>query len=269
MGSDEVGFRPWAVDRDVMAALRLEKAQAAFTAQELDRALVECEELLDLAPRNIEALRLIGQIAQQLGDAALAVEAWEQVLELRPGELPAMISLAQARFEMVDYAGAAALAADVVRLDTTQADGWFTLAQARERLGQHEEALVAFQRAWTLDPTHYNVPMAISERTWQTALLSAMQSLAPGVRDFIREARLEWAELPSVALLTREAPPINPFIEVLFDAAHEDATSPERILFFRGNLGRPYADGRKLADRIAAAIELESAAWLPPDEEGG
>jgi hypothetical protein len=28
------------------------------------------------------------------------------------------------------------------------------------------------------------------------------------------------------------------------------------------------ADGRKLADRIAAAIELESAAWLPPDEEG-
>ena len=122
-----------------------------------------------------------------------------------------------------------------------------------------DQALSAYQRAWTLDPTHYKVPVPISAWVWQAAYLAALESIDPGLEARLREARIEWAEFPSEDLLQSEAPPINPFSEVIFRGGPVDAAEgPMEVHLFRGNLGRPFADNRRLGERIAEALQAEA-----------
>src|SRR5579872_3583632 len=71
----------------VESALR--EAHGLHRAGRLDDARAWCVRALQLQPRRLEALNLLGIIAAQTGDPARAVEFFREVLQLDPQNLAA------------------------------------------------------------------------------------------------------------------------------------------------------------------------------------
>ncbi len=59
----------WTVEPGTLLALRLGEAEKALTTGELDRTLIEAEELLDEDPSHKKALELVSQAALGMGAA--------------------------------------------------------------------------------------------------------------------------------------------------------------------------------------------------------
>lgn len=68
----------------VEATTHLDQAISYKQSQEFDRALVECDTILEIAPSLADAHNLRGMILEKLGRNAEAIEAYKTALELVP-----------------------------------------------------------------------------------------------------------------------------------------------------------------------------------------
>jgi len=272
MQSDEAGVGPWVVDPETLAMLRLEKAVRALDADDPDLALVEAEELLQAHPGNLDALGVVGRAALQLGDAALARAALERLSDGEPKDAVQALLLSQARFGTADLEAAVAAARTATALRPDLAAAWFQQALALDRLGRPGPAALAWQRANTLDPEGFRLPVSVPDETWVACLSAALGTLPDSLHPFYEQVPVRWAEYPTLAQLHAESPPLSPLIDAMYngsppmDLDERRARFPAAVMLFRGNLALPDPDPAALLHRIHAALIHEARDWLglPP-----
>ena len=119
---------------------RLDEAQAAY------------RRVLEVAPRQFDALHLLGVIERQRGRPAHAVELIQEALRLEPQQARAHCNLGAALQDLgrVDEALASYEAA--LRLDPAYALAWDNRGNTLRRLGRAQAALDSYERALGISP---------------------------------------------------------------------------------------------------------------------
>jgi predicted O-linked N-acetylglucosamine transferase (SPINDLY family) len=168
----------------VESALR--EAHSLHRTGRLDAARALCLQVLELRPRQLEALTLLGIIAAQSGNPERAVALFDQVLLLdprsfaahnnrgnvllalrrpaaaiasydaaiaiAPDHAPTHFGRSRALIEMMRYEAAIASCDATIALEPGHAGAWYLRANALYSIGRFEAALESYDRAIALRP---------------------------------------------------------------------------------------------------------------------
>ena len=111
-------------------------------------------QVLELAPRQFDALHLLGVIARQQGDAAAAIDLIGQALAIDPVQPKAHANLGVALLDAGRAAEALASHEQAITLHADYAMAWSNRGNALRQLQRPDDALLSYQRALALQP-HY------------------------------------------------------------------------------------------------------------------
>ena len=133
-------------------------AAAEFLAGDWDSARESARRALELDPDRALALRTFGEVCMQERDYAAAIPALEKVLELQPGDIHAQFLLGTAYSQTGEYEKALRFlrAAERRRFPDEKGRLQYLLGTVLRKLGRHEEARLAFQRAQELADSFAN-----------------------------------------------------------------------------------------------------------------
>lgn len=267
---DDIGQR-WSIDAAHANELRLKHVHRLVERQDWPQAVLEAEELLDVAPDHVETLSLLARAQLGMADAEGAVQTWEQVLALDPSAHgDRLANLAMARLDCCDLLGAASAAREALRLDPSLAEAHFVLGVALEHQADRtSEAAQALSAANRLDPLAFPFPLQLDPAGWEQALTTAMIHVAPPVRALWEGVTVRLPELPDLADLRRHAPPLSPRIPGMLVGEPPETgdpwqTRPEALLLYARNLARA-RDLEELVERIAFVLEQEALVWAGED----
>ena len=138
------------VTTQVRSALR--DAHSLHRAGRLDEARALCLSALQLQPRQLEALNLLGIIAAQTGDPARAVAFFGEVLQLDPQNLAAHNNQGNALRALQQPAAAIASYDRAIAIKPDHAPSYCGRAKALQELRRYEEAIASYDRAIALQP---------------------------------------------------------------------------------------------------------------------
>jgi len=135
------------------ATWRLHRLNAAIDAQADDHkgAIQEYQLAIKLAPKEAELYEGLGWEYRKLGQADQAAKAFAEQLKLSPGNPIAMYNLGSAQVDSGQERAALPLLQEVVRIYNHPTGADYYLGRALAAEGKTEEAVMAFQRATTLD----------------------------------------------------------------------------------------------------------------------
>jgi predicted TPR repeat methyltransferase len=131
---------------DTPAAL-LQQAVQLHQQGRLDAAAALYRRVLDGAPRQFDALHLLGVIERQRGDPARAAELIGAALRIDPRQARAHCNLGAALQDLERPAEALASYDAALRIDPRYALAWNNRGNALRRLGRPGEALDSYERA--------------------------------------------------------------------------------------------------------------------------
>jgi predicted TPR repeat methyltransferase len=117
-----------------------------------DEAQAMYGRVLEAAPRQFDALHLLGVIERQRGRPARAVELIEEALRVDPQQARAHCNLGAALQDLGKVDAALASYETALRLDPAYALAWDNRGNTLRRLGRLQEALDSYERALGLDP---------------------------------------------------------------------------------------------------------------------
>lgn len=132
----------------------LKEAVALHQAGRLEQAAARYRQVLALAPRQFDALHLLGVIARQQGDAAGAAGLIEQALQVKPGQATAHCNLGAALQDLGRSADALASYDSALALNPDYAMAHYNRGNALRKLGRPGDALAAYDRALQLRPAY-------------------------------------------------------------------------------------------------------------------
>lgn len=141
----------------LMARVRKEWQQQQFQAAEQSLTNV-----LALAPDNPEAIRMLGMVAQRLGNHAKSVDCFQQVLAAWPEDSDLRVGLGIGLYEMGRTEEATTHLRHACKLAPASALAWFNLGEAIAREASTEEAVAALQRALELNPSHISARLSLA-----------------------------------------------------------------------------------------------------------
>jgi len=125
-------------------------------------------QILSVEPQQADALHLLGVLAQQRGEHAVAVERIRQAIAVRPGDAAFHSNLAEAYRALGETAAAIACGEQALVLKPDYAEAHNNLGLALEAQGQPDAAIAHYRRALTLKPAyaeaHYNLGLALQTR---------------------------------------------------------------------------------------------------------
>ena len=230
---------PGAIRRPLssVAARLLARARKEWAQQQLEAAGQSLAGVLTLAPGEPDALRLLGMVAQRLGNHARAIECFRQVLLTCPGDADLRIGLGISLFERGEADEALTHFRQACKLELASPSAWFNLGEALGRQAHTEQAIAALRRALELDPTHLSAQLSLARAQANLGRIDAAMS---GFREVLRRdpANAEgWFGLSNLNV-------------VRFDAA--DAASLQRALAREGLSPR---DRELLGFTFAKALE--------------
>lgn len=135
------------------ASWRLHRLNAAIDAQADDHkgAIQEYQLAIKLAPREAELYEGMGWEYRKLGQADQAAKAFAEQLRLTPGNPIAMYNLGSAQVDSGQESAALPLLQEVVKIYNHPTGADYYLGRALAAAGKDEEAVLAFQRATTLN----------------------------------------------------------------------------------------------------------------------
>jgi len=136
-----------------IAAL-LKEAVALHQAGKLDEAAARYRQVLETAPRQFDALHLLGVIARQQGDAQEAATLIGQALAINPAQATAHCNLGAALQDLGRSEEALASYDTAVRLNPGYALAWSNRGNALRKLGRLPEAVDSYERALQLRPSY-------------------------------------------------------------------------------------------------------------------
>ncbi len=264
----------WTVDPNTLQALRFGEAQKALETGDLDKALIEAEELLDEDPSHPKALELVSQAALSMGDVVMALEALNRLVELHTPNSRILHALAVARFQAVDYPGSLAAAEQATALDKQLTAAWHYQGLALERMGKFEAAKDRFEEAATQDPDNFPAHPGWLNLDWQGILEAALDRLPQPIQVFYDGIKIRFDDFPAVEDLLENYPPLSPFTDGLYRGQPPRegdpwSEQPELVSLFRGNLSRPSVQPEDITKRTAEALMHEAMHWLGVSEMPG
>jgi Flp pilus assembly protein TadD len=160
------------------APAHLNRAAARKAAGDLDGALADLLQILELAPGWPEAHYNLGNLLLERGELAEAMDAYRQALAARPAWPQGWNALGTARLQAGDLEGAAAAHRQAIALAPDWSTAHHNLAVALQRLDREAEAERELRQAVELDPAAWEsrVPLGL--------LLLKRGDFAAGWREF-------------------------------------------------------------------------------------
>jgi tetratricopeptide (TPR) repeat protein len=148
--------------------------------EDAERALTN---VLAVAPGNPDATRLLGMVAQRLGNHAKAAECFEEALATWPDDPELLVGLGIALFERNEFTQALAHLRRACQLAPHSALAWFNLGEALARQAHTAEAVAALRRALELDPAHLTARQTLAR---VQASLGKIDAAVEGYRELVR-----------------------------------------------------------------------------------
>jgi predicted O-linked N-acetylglucosamine transferase (SPINDLY family) len=154
----------------------------------LSQAESICHQILPLQPDNVEALQLLGVMADQLGKLKEAILYYQQLIILRPDQVETYYYLGGALDQQGQLEEAIAYYQQALALKPDYAEVHYDLGTAFKQQGNLSAAIKHYQQALALNPndaeTHANLANALLEQgEIEAAIAHYHQALAirPGV----------------------------------------------------------------------------------------
>lgn len=117
-----------------------------------EEAKSACDDLVIQVPHDAIAWYCCGEIARARGDGTAAVNALRQATSLAPHNLQYLQSLCEVLAQARLWDDAVAACRKFLAHDSRDGALWALLASAEEARGQTDQALAAYENAWTLAP---------------------------------------------------------------------------------------------------------------------
>jgi len=154
---------------------------ASHRAGDPVKALCYYQQAIDIDPNMLVAHNNIGNIFDDLGRFAEAIEAFNKVLEIDPDHVQGHYNIGSA-YRLIENNEAAIIhLSKAIRLNPRYSQAWNNLALTCKNMGDYDRALKYFDRALQIDPN-------FSSARWNRAQIYLLEKIwQPGWRDF--EAR--------------------------------------------------------------------------------
>ena len=220
-----------------VAARFLARARREWEQRQFDAAEGSLNSLLALAPDCLDAVRLLGMVAQRRGQHAKAADCFRKVLATWPQDDELHVGLGIALFELAQPEQAIVHFRQACAFAPNSASAWFNLGEALGRHAHSQDSVAALRRAIELDPSHVAARLSLSR---VQASLGHIDAAVKGYREVVRRdpGNAEgWFGLSNLNT-------------VRFDAA--DAARMQHALARPGLVGREY---ELLAFSYAKALE--------------
>jgi len=146
---------------DAQLGALLKEAVALHQAGKLDAAQARYRQVLARAPRQFDALHLLGVIKRQQGDAREAATLIAQAIDINPAQATAHCNLGAALQDLGRSEEALASYDAALNLDPGYALAWSNRGNALRRLKRLADAVASYERALALRP---DVPEAWCNR---------------------------------------------------------------------------------------------------------
>ncbi len=144
--------RPSQTVSTVTPASQAVEARALLAKGDFTRAFALAKTALAADPRAVDALAVIGEIAQLREESALAEKAFRQAHELAPRDVQISAGLGEALVGQGKLREAEAILNKVSTNSPTEARVWLALARLREAQGNHPAAVAVLEQAVRLHP---------------------------------------------------------------------------------------------------------------------
>jgi len=132
----------------------LQQAVELHQQGRLEPALALYRQVLELDPRQFDALHLLGVLARQQGDAQAAITLISQALAVDGAQAKAHCNLGVALLDAGRADDALASHERAIALQADYAMAWSNRGNALRRLGRLDEALLSYQRALAIQPSY-------------------------------------------------------------------------------------------------------------------
>jgi tetratricopeptide (TPR) repeat protein len=246
---------------------------------------------LEYAKRGVERLRrargkadrklrarlelLAGQALSDMGRAKEALPHLDASIAAAPDELPARYERGLALFELCRFADAERALREVIARDAKDAFAHQQLGLVLEQLGDEKGSIRELAEAHRLNPTEIRTPLSVDRPAFERIVHEQIAALPPRLRDDLGKVDLELPDLPAVADLTADDPPLPPTILGLFRGTpldepsrsarlrptraphHGEATLPEErraIALYRLNLLRSVQSEKELVEQVRTTL---------------
>ena len=139
---------------DAQVGALLKEAVALHQAGKLDAAAARYRQVLARAPRQFDALHLLGVVLRQQGDAGQAVTLIGQALAIDPTQAAAHCNLGAALQDLGRGEAALASYERALERNPAYALAWSNRGNALRKLGRLSEAVDSYERALALRPDY-------------------------------------------------------------------------------------------------------------------
>ncbi len=213
---------------------------------------------------------LEGQALNDLGRSREALMRLDASLAAASEDQHARYERAVALFDLCRFADAKRGFLDV--LDKNPKDAWahHHLGLVLERLGDGQGAERELNRARAEAPADFKLPIELPDSEFRSLVDAEARKLTPELQTDLRRVRLETADLPDLADLTAEEPPLAPTILGLFRGAplgEAPETEARAIVIYRKNLARAVTSREELVAQVRTTLLHELGHLRGEDDE--
>ena len=222
-------------------------------------------------PALVSRLALLeGQALNDLGRSREALMRLDAALAAEPDDLHARYERAVALFDLCRFVEAKRAFSDVLAKNPHDAWAHHHLGLTLERTGDVAGAERELSRARAEAPSEFHAPVEVSSGEFRAIVDAEAKKLAPNLRADLSRVSLETSDLPDLADLTAEEPPLAPTILGLFRGApigEAPESEARAIVIYRKNLERAVASRDELVQQVRTTLLHELGHLRGEDDE--
>jgi predicted Zn-dependent protease with MMP-like domain len=201
---------------------------------------------------------LEGQALNDLGRNRDALHRLDVALAATPDDVQVRYERGLALFNLCRFHDAKKAFTDVLKHNADDPWAHWQLGLTLEALGDTKHGEAELAAAQKLSPKEFKAPVDVSADEFRTLVYSEAGKLSPNLKADLAKAKLETADLPELADLTAEDPPLQPTIVGLFRGApltdpFADG-EPRAIILYRKNLARATTTRDELVAEIRTTL---------------
>jgi predicted Zn-dependent protease with MMP-like domain len=230
------------------------------------------------AELSLSFARLAAMAYNDVGQAKEALERADWVLERKKADPEALYERAAALFELCRFAEARPAFEALLEDPERAAFAHRHLGLVLERQGKRVEADRQLAEATRLDPKGIPPAVLLPPEEFRAEVAAAVAALPADMRHDLRDVPVQMEDLPALADLTANDPPLSPQILGLFRGPplQEDCEpgpdggmeSPCRsVVLYRRNLGRAVRTREELVEQIRVTL-LHEVGHLRGEDDG-
>lgn len=256
---------------------KIEDAEAAYEAGDLDQTLEICEELLQRDATHVDALYLLGEAMLELEEFEAANEIFHDVLRFDPESAGGYNGIGIAQFELCKFDEARAALETSVELNPRLPESQMYLGYFHERRGEVEQAQDCFRQAIELNGDQFHIPIEVTTEVMMDAMERVLHKLSNPLKTYLLSIPWEIEALPTTAMLLQSYPPMSPLTLCVFRGEPRDPMRvtrpldhrPDEIRLFAANFGKTVEDTSELPPMLLKAVIHELVHFLDLDAAEG